>query len=197
LNDPVDLIMGSCNLDGQDSIVNQLNQKFDLFYSIGSTKPKTKPVFVADKTAALSILKGRGEWLSKAFQQAVDLLSANKNGFLLMLEAAQVDRGGHINQLPVVVTELLDFDKVIGKAMEFADSNGQTLIIVTGDHETGGLTLTGGDYEKQLVSGQFSTRGHTAIPVPVFAYGPQSHLFDGTYENTEIYFRILKALKLK
>ena len=114
-----------------------------------------------------------------------------------MLEGAQIDHGGHGNNLPYAVSELLDFDQVIGKAMEFADSNGETLIIVTGDHETGGLTLTGGDYSAGYINVQFSTSGHTAIPVPVFAYGPQSQLFSGVYENTDIFFRILKALKLK
>ncbi|ULT41002.1 alkaline phosphatase [Niabella defluvii] len=61
----------------------------------------------------------------------------NNNGFLLMLEGAQIDHGGHANVLPDVVTELKDFDQVVGAAMRFADSNGETLVIVTGDHETG------------------------------------------------------------
>ena len=113
-----------------------------------------------------------------------------------MLEGAQVDYGGHANKLPYIVTEVMDFDQVIGKAMQFADSNGETLVIVTADHETGGLTLMDGDYKKGYVSGQFSSNDHTAIPVPVFAYGPQSQLFGGVYENTEIFFKILKALKI-
>ena len=113
-----------------------------------------------------------------------------------MLEGAQVDYGGHSNKLPYVVTEVMDFDKAIGKAMQFADGNGETLVIVTADHETGGLTLTDGDYKKGYVNGQFSTNDHTAVPVPVFAYGPQSQLFSGVYENTEVFFKILKALKL-
>ncbi|RYY55068.1 MAG: alkaline phosphatase, partial [Chitinophagaceae bacterium] len=113
------------------------------------------------------------------------------------LEGAQVDHGGHANKLPWAVTELLDFDQVVGKAMQFADSNGETLVIVTADHETGGLTLTGGDYQKGRIMGQFSTGDHTALPVPVFAYGPGSQYFSGVYENTEIFTRILKVLQLK
>lgn len=113
-----------------------------------------------------------------------------------MLEGAQVDYGGHYNKLPYIVSEVMDFDKVIGKAMQFADSNGETLVIVTADHETGGLTLLDGDYKKGYVGGQFSTTDHTATPVPVFAYGPRSQLFNGVYENTEIFFKILKALKI-
>ena len=110
-----------------------------------------------------------------------------------MLEGAQIDYGGHADQLPYVVTEVTDFDQVIGKAMAFADSNGETLVIVAADHETGGLTLTAGDYTTGYISGQFSTNDHTAIPIPVFAYGPQSQLFNGVYENTEIFRKILQA----
>ncbi|MEI9911806.1 MAG: alkaline phosphatase [Bacteroidota bacterium] len=59
------------------------------------------------------------------------------------------------------------------------------------------MTLTGGDYIKGSVSGQFSTEDHTAIPVPVFAYGPQSRLFSGIYENTGIFYRILRAFGIQ
>ena len=109
------------------------------------------------------------------------------------MEGAQIDHGGHANKLPYVVNEVLDFDKVIGKAMAFADTNGETLVIVTADHETGGLTLTAGDIEKAAVGGQFSTTDHTAVPVPVFAYGPKAQLFTGIYENTAIFRNILQA----
>ena len=114
-----------------------------------------------------------------------------------MTEGAQVDYGGHYNQLPYVVEEAIDFDAVVTKALQFADKNGETLVIVTADHETGGLTLLDGDYSKGYVSGQFSTNDHTAIPVPVFAYGPGSQLFRGVYENTEIFYKILSAMGLK
>jgi alkaline phosphatase len=198
INMPVDIIMGACDLSKQDTMVNILRKDFDLFFSIDSIKAKSiKPLLVADAKAALSVSAGRGDWAQKAFQTTSGILSQNKDGFLLVLEGAQIDHGGHANKLPYVISELSDFDKVIGKAMEFADSNGETLIIVTGDHETGGLTLTGGSYAKGTVNGQFSTEDHTAIPVPVFAYGPQSNLFDGVYENTAIFYKILQALQIK
>ena len=111
-----------------------------------------------------------------------------------MTEGAQVDYGGHDNNLPYVATEILNFDQVVGKALEFADRDGETLVIVTGDHETGGLTLVDGDYQQGYVAGQFSTNDHTAIPVPVFAYGPGSGLFRGVYENTAIFSKILQAM---
>jgi len=89
-----------------------------------------------------------------------------------------------------------DFDKTVGEALRFADKDGETLVIVTADHETGGLTLLDGDYKKGYIGGQFATNDHTAIPVPVFAYGPRSGLFRGVYENTAIFRRILQAYGL-
>ena len=113
-----------------------------------------------------------------------------------MTEGAQVDYGGHANDMSYVASEVMDFDQVIGKAMQFADADGQTLVIVTADHETGGLSLLAGDYANGYVSGNFSTNDHTAIPVPVFAYGPQSFRFRGVYENTELFYKMMAALNI-
>jgi alkaline phosphatase len=115
----------------------------------------------------------------------------------LMTEGAQVDYGGHSNNLPYVVQEVLDFDAVVAQALAFADEDGETLVIVTADHETGGLSLLDGDYANGYVSGQFATDDHTAVPVPVFAYGPQSQLFRGVYENTALFNKILTALGIQ
>ncbi len=193
----IDIIMGDGSPKMTENIAAVLRKKFRLISTIDSVKagPGIKWM-VTEKRAGLSMLEGRGDWLQKAFDKTTELLSKNKTGFFLMLEGAQVDYGGHYNKLPYIVSEVMDFDQVIGKAMQFADSNGETLVIVTADHETGGLTLVDGDYKKGFISGQFSTTDHTATPVPVFAYGPQSQLFSGVYENTEIFFKILKALKI-
>lgn len=193
----IDIIMGAPSPKMTEKIAEGLRKKFKLISTLDSVEAGSGMKWiVTEKRAGLSMLEGRGDWLQKAFDKTTGLLSKNKNGFFLMLEGAQVDYGGHYNKLPYVVAEVMDFDKTIGKAMQFADGNGETLVIVTADHETGGLTLTDGDYKKGYVNGQFSTNDHTAIPVPVFAYGPQSQLFSGVYENTEIFFKILKALKL-
>lgn len=78
--------------------------------------------------------------------------------------------------------------------MRFADADGQTLVIVTADHETGGLTLLDGNLKTGYVDGQFSTNDHTGVMVPVFAYGPHSLDFRGVYENTDIFARIMAIL---
>lgn len=96
--------------------------------------------------------------------------------------------------MPFIVTEVLDFDEVIGDALKFVDTNKETLLIITADHETGGLSLLDGDIEQGTVLGSFSTNDHTSIPVPVFAYGPGSALFTGVYQNTDIFNKIMELL---
>lgn len=129
-------------------------------------------------------------------QTALNILSHNKKGFFIMVEGSQIDWGAHQNNTIYVVNEMLDFDRTIGKALEFAAKDGETLIVVTADHETGGLALTGGDMKKGTVKGAFATGDHTAIMVPVFAYGPGAENFAGIMENTDIAKKIMSLLGL-
>ena len=157
--------------------------------------PTSKKTLVIDQVAGLSVQEGRGPWLSNAFQNMTKSLALNKSKqFFMMIEAAQIDYGGHANNIEYVVKELIDFDKLIGKAIQYADENKGTLVIITGDHETGGLTLHDGDYKNQSLSAQFATNDHTGIPVPVFSYGYRSYLFDGVYENTALFNKIKTAI---
>ncbi|MGC4037140.1 MAG: alkaline phosphatase [Chitinophagaceae bacterium] len=208
MNSPIDLLMGSgdesLNNVGilkesdkakiDDDIVNELSKKFKVVSSVDNVPDSTNDKWiVVEKKAGLSMLDGRGDWLQKAFAKTAGILSKNKEGFFMMVEGAQVDYGGHDNNIGYVATEVMDFDKTIGDALRFADKDGETLVIVTADHETGGLTLLDGDYSKGYVSGQFSTNDHTALPVQVFAYGPQSYRFRGVYENTALFKKILDS----
>jgi alkaline phosphatase len=111
-----------------------------------------------------------------------------------MIEGSQIDWGGHANNTIYLVNEMLDFDQTIGKALEFAANDGETLIVVTADHETGGMALTGGDMKTGMVKGAFPTGEHTAVMVPVFAYGPGAENFTGIMENTDIAKKIMKLL---
>jgi alkaline phosphatase len=175
-------------------VLQELQPEYMVVPSVDSVRTGTdKKWIVVEKRAGLSMLNGRGDWLQKAFNRTLDLLSRNKPGFFVMTEGAQVDYGGHANDLPYVALEVMDLDRTVGEALRFADRNGETLVIVTADHETGGLTLLDGNYQKGYVGGQFSTNDHTAIPVPVFAYGPRSGLFRGVYENTALFHKILQA----
>ncbi|MDD3727864.1 MAG: alkaline phosphatase [Dysgonamonadaceae bacterium] len=135
----------------------------------------------------------RGEMLPEATEKAINVLKNNKKGFFLMVEGSMIDWGGHDNNTAYVVQETLDFDRAIGKALEFASSNKETLVVITADHETGGMTLNGGDIDKGEVSGRYTTGGHTAVMVPVFAYGAGADKFTGVYKNTDIFKKIKEA----
>ena len=152
-----------------------------------------------------SMLAGRGHFLLEASKKAVDYLSQKQQAFFLMIEGAQIDWAGHNNEADYLVQEVLDFDKVIGYALDYARKQGNTLVVVTADHETGGFTLsaeqkTGSDTKQysdyKSVKPSFSTGGHSSTMVPVFADGPYSELFGGVYENTKIYelFKIAAGL---
>ena len=114
-----------------------------------------------------------------------------------MVEGSQIDWAGHSNDIEQIIRETLDFDKTIGKVLDFAEKDGNTLVVITADHETGGLTLTDGSIEKGKVKAKFSTKGHSGVPVPVFAFGPGAEEFTGFMENTDFKGKIAKLLNLK
>ena len=122
------------------------------------------------------------------------------NGFFVMAEASQIDWAGHGNDYEYLMREMLDLEEGIKWALEFAKKNDDTLVIVTADHETGGLLIEPSDprkYENLDVKFSFNTgigRGsHTGIPVPIFAMGPGSENFTGTLDNTDVHKAVLEA----
>lgn len=187
------LIGGPTSGLSQENIQKFKDAKIDLYQDLKSVTKINNRTLVIDPLASQRITNGRGNWLADAFDLTLNDLKNNKEGFFMMIEASQTDGGGHSNNIEQLVTELLDFDHVVGKAMKFADENKETLVIVVGDHETGGLTLLDGSLKDGWVFGNFSTNDHTSIPSSVFAYGPNSKQFTGLFENTEIFNKILSA----
>ncbi len=155
---------------------------------------KGKVFSVVDK-GNLAKPSERGDVLEKAVLKALDMLSSNDKGFFLMVEGSKIDKEAHANNLPVMLDELYDFDRTVGKVLSWASQHPGTLVVITADHNTGGLTLIGGDKEKGEVKCKFSTGNHNEVAVPVYAYGAGSGVFTGVYENTEICNRIREALK--
>lgn len=151
-------------------------------------------VLVADSVVRAK-RDGRGEMLITSLKKSIEFLTHNADGFFIMAEGAQIDHGGHANDLGRVITELHDFDRAVGEALRFADKNKETLVVVTADHETGGLTLLDTDPKKGMVRGHFSTNDHTNIVVPVFAYGPGAEYFNGFYQNNTLFDKIVQRLK--
>jgi alkaline phosphatase len=134
-------------------------------------------------------------YLAPATEIACSFLQKRSDkGFFLMVEGSQIDWAGHANNKDWLKAEMRDFELSIQAALKFAASNGETLVIVTGDHECGGLSLSKGAGKKSFTA-EFSTKLHTASFVPVYAYGPKAELFMGLYDNTDIYKKMLEALR--
>ncbi|MEL7339257.1 MAG: alkaline phosphatase, partial [Bacteroidota bacterium] len=142
-------------------------------------------------------LKGR-DYLPEAGEYAAKTLAGrSEEGFFLMIEGSQIDWGGHANNIDYIVSETLDFDETVGRILDFAEQDGQTLVIITADHETGGLGINkGSKMEAGELQVAYTTGGHTADMVPVFAFGPGAEAFGGIYENTAIFDKIKEALDL-
>jgi len=155
--------------------------------------PSKKYAYLLGHPDLPAVIQGRGDFLSQATGLALEYLSASSENFFLMVEGSMIDWGGHGNNSEFLVTEMIDFDEAIGVALDYAEKDGNTLVIVTADHETGGFTLSSGENYDEI-KGTFSTGGHSTALIPVAAYGPGSELFRGVYENTEIFHNMLRAL---
>ncbi len=136
-------------------------------------------------------------YLPEATSKSLQFLEdRSPEGFFLMIEGSQIDWGGHANDANYVITELLEFDKVIGQVLDWSEANGNTLVVVTSDHETGGFAVNPGSKLNQIEVA-FTTKSHTALMIPVFAAGPGSELFRGMYDNTDIFFKLKNLMELK
>ncbi len=125
--------------------------------------------------------------LARLTRTAIQILSKNANGFVLMVEGSQIDWAAHDKDAPTIISEILDLDEAVGAALNFAQSAGRTLIVVTADHETGGFAVHDGSIQDRQVSETaFTTGGHTASMVPIFAYGPSSADFSGILDISRV-----------
>lgn len=141
--------------------------------------------------------EGRGDMLLRSTMKALEVLSQDADGFFLMIEGSQIDWGGHDNDTRYIVDEMIDFDKAIGAMLDYAEKDGHTLVIVTADHETGGMGLVSGNIKTGEVSAKYTTGDHTGVMVPVFAFGPEAETFRGIYENTAIFDKMMSAFGFK
>ena len=135
----------------------------------------------------------RGDFLPRAVNTALQTLDGAENGFFIMVEGSQIDFACHANDSAWMVDEVVDFSQAIQIALDYAEEHGNTLVVVTADHETGGLTLPDKKGKYTNVSFCYSTGSHTCLPVMVYAYGPGAEQFTGWMQNTAIKGKILNA----
>ncbi|MDX1941231.1 MAG: alkaline phosphatase [Saprospiraceae bacterium] len=167
--------------DYMQADINQIgfNAKKNMVFFTGDTDPPSASV-------------GR-DYLPYASKNGLRFLqNRSEKGFFLMIEGSQIDWACHNKQEEWAIDELLDFNKAIEEVIEFARKDGNTLVIVTGDHETGGMSINEGSRINKLKIA-FTSNAHTGTLIPVYAYGPSAHLFSGIYENTDIYKKMRQA----
>ena len=179
--------------------LNQLN-KAQYALHTGTQTPTVKPgeklCWFYNDSINMPKAPQRGPWLQQATTLALQQLSSNAKGFFLMVEGSQIDWGGHNKDFNYTNTELKDFDLAVGAALDYAKSHGNTLVIVTADHETGGLSLNHGDLKNKTLETHYASGHHSGIMVPIYAYGPGAEQFMGTYKNTEVHTKIKTLLNL-
>lgn len=173
-------------------------RKYQVSYSIDEAKNITtgKLACLTANEHNKTYTEGRGEMLVQSTQTAINILSRNNKGFFLMVEGSMIDWGGHANNIDYVTSELIDFDNAVGAALAFAKKDGNTLIIVTADHETGGLTLVNDSITHKPIM-HFSSKDHSAVMVPVYAYGPGAEKFAGIYQNIAIFEKMFELYGFK
>jgi len=202
----IDLLFGGGRLALADSLPEG-GTRFDAFrakgYRIATELEQIDtlsglPAVAAVADKHLPVAAERGDYLPRATQKALELLAAdNDKGFFLMIEGSQIDMACHGNDASRLLDEMRDFERAVDAVMDFADSHPGTLVVVTADHETGGLTLPSGKDDFTLpesgVRTEFSTGGHSATIVPVYLYGAGSDRIHGLMDNTDLAKR-LKAI---
>ena len=173
------------------------NANYNIVYSIDSVEaPVLLPFGALCANSDMPKASERGYFLPDAVDLAIKSLDARREGFFLMVEGSQIDYQSHGNNTEGVVDEVLDFDRAIRIALDFAERDGETLVVITADHETGGMTIMNGSYNDSTITAQFNTGGHTGTMVPIYSFGPQANQFTGIMENTDIPSRIKTALGL-
>ena len=181
--------------DDRDILAELEAKGYTHFKSLDKAKNSsaTRMMVIVSKGHLTTIKKGRGDYLAEASMLAIERLDKNSNGYFLLVEGSQIDWGGHENNSDYIIDEMIDFDATVGKVLDYAEQDGETLVVITADHETGGYSITGGSLAEEHIEARFSTDNHTATLIPVFAYGPGSEEFTGIYDNTDIFYKMVQA----
>lgn len=124
--------------------------------------------------------------LAEMTDLALSLLADNEEGFFLMVEGSQIDTAGHDNNLEREMKEAYDFDCAIAVAMKYVALHPDTVLIVTADHETGGLQMLTDPSVDNNTEFVYTTGNHTGVAVPVLAVGYGTETLSGINENVDI-----------
>jgi alkaline phosphatase len=124
--------------------------------------------------------------LSELTEKAIELLQVDPDGFFLMVEGGRIDHAGHNHDLIRNIYEVIEFEDAVNIAVRWMAGRPDTLVLVTADHETGGLKVLRNNGQGRLPDVSWSTIGHTAARVPVFVHGASENVIFGEFDNTHI-----------
>jgi alkaline phosphatase len=187
---------GGGRTDGVNLLSKVKSNGYDYYESYEKLKNRNpgKKFYALFDSTGLPKASERDYTLGDLTKIALDYLGKQPNGFILMVEGSQIDWAGHHNDQPHLLAEMEDFNKAINAALDFAKKDGETLIVITADHETGGMSILDGDLDGSNLKLGFSSTHHTADMVPVFAKGPGEKLFSGVYDNYMIGRKLFKMV---
>ena len=144
-------------------------------------------------------IENRMGYLAKATTMAIEHLDNNDNGFVLMVEGSLIDGMGHGNDAKGQQGEMRDFMEAIEVAVAYAREHTDTLVVVTADHETGGLAIISGNADfnlsEQGVEYKWATGGHSGVMVPIYLYGTGAELINGVMENADLGKRLKELIQ--
>lgn len=149
-----------------------------------------------------SMLRGRGDYLPRAVRKSLSLLEAQgrEQGFMLMVEGSQIDFESHGNNTEGILAEVRDFEAAVREAMAYVDAHPETLLVVTSDHETGGMAIASGhtDFTRSEsgIDYRYGTTSHTGIALPVYLYGCGAEQINGFIDNAELGRRLMAIMGL-
>lgn len=195
--DKVDLLIGggrkhfTDRKDGNNLIEEMTKNGWNYYDTLINNIEQNEKTIILVSEGHLPVSSERGGFLPDATSFALENLK-NENGFFLMIEGSQIDFAGHDRDSTYLVNEMLDFNNTINNVLDFVKENPNTLVIVTADHETGGLTIIDPNEAYSRNYFKFSTGSHSPLLVPVFATGPGSEKFTGIMENTDIIKKIME-----
>jgi alkaline phosphatase len=170
------------NLNLIDNIINRGYNYYDSYEKLSGANHDNKFFALFQKDGLLPASE-RNYSLGDLTKIAINYLKQRPEGFILMVEGSQIDWAGHANNQEYFFSEMNDFNDAVNIALDFANENGETLVLVTADHETGGMSTVEGNSDGSKIKLKYNTGHHTADMVPVFAKGPGAEQFSGVNDN--------------
>ena len=138
-----------------------------------------------------------GPPLAATALRAIELLREDPDGFLLLIECEITDEFGHSNDIEEVMNGIRELNDAVAAVLGAIESDGETLVVVTADHDTGTLAVVEGDYEEGRATVRWATGDHSTQWLPLFAFGPGAERFTGVLDNTHVGQLIAQALGLE